>query len=130
MNGVSGQGIGLYLTFANDTGGGIIAERGNIVMNGLSNNSSYGGAIIRLPITATLGSVSISAAGQNYAYYQDAWQGTVSAKNDVNIIGYATAGDGIYLNAGSLSSSDGDVILSGTTTSTNTGHYGIDSVGR
>ena len=54
----------------------------------------------------------------------------MSAKNDVNIIGYATTGDGIYHGIGSISSTDGDVILSGTTTSTNTGHYGIDSVSR
>ena len=127
MNGVSGQGIGLYLTFANSTGGGIVAERGNIVMNGLSNAASYGGSIIRLPITATLGSVSISAAGQNYAYYQDAWSGSVSAKTDVNIIGYATAGHGIYLGIGSISSSNGNVIFSGYTSSATTTDYGIYS---
>jgi autotransporter-associated beta strand protein len=78
-------------------------------------------------VTATLGSVTISAAGQNYGYYQDAYSGSVSAKADVNINGYATAGDGIYVNIGSISSSHGNVILSGTTTSTNTAHYGIES---
>jgi hypothetical protein len=106
LNGVSSSGIGLYLTYAAATGGGITSDEGSIVMNGLSNAASYGGAIIRLPITATLGSVSISAAGQNYAYYQDAWYGSVSAKTDVNIIGYATAGHGIYLGIGSVTSSN------------------------
>ena len=130
LNGVSSSGIGLYLTYAEGTGGGITSDEGNILMNGLSNHASYGGAIIRLPITATLGSITFSAAGQNYAYYQDAWGGSVSAKTDVNIIGYATTGDGIYHGIGSISSTDGDVIMSGTTTSTNTGHYGIESVSR
>ncbi|WP_370624457.1 autotransporter-associated beta strand repeat-containing protein, partial [Polynucleobacter sp. AM-26B4] len=127
LDGVSSSGLGLYLTFTDATGGGIISDEGNVVMNGLSNNVSYGGAIIRLPVTATLGSITISAAGQNYGYYQDAWYGSVSAKTDVNINGYATAGDGIYVNIGSISSSHGNVILSGTTTSTNTAHYGIES---
>jgi fibronectin-binding autotransporter adhesin len=127
LNGVSQLGIGLYLTYASGTGGGITSDTGNIVMNGLSNSSSSGAVIIRLPVTATLGSVTISGAGQGYGYYQDAWQGDVSAKTDVNIIGHANAGDGIYVNIGSISSSHGNVILSGTTTSTNTAHYGIES---
>jgi len=127
VNAVNMQGLALYLTIASASGGGIISDTGNIVMNGLSNNASYGGSVIRLPITATLGSVSISAAGQNYAYYQDNWYGSVSAKTDVNIIGYATANHGIYLGIGSITSSNGNVILSGYTSSTNTGHYGIYS---
>jgi hypothetical protein len=115
LNGVAMGGIGLYLTLYDASGGGIISDTGNIVMNGLSNHASYVGSVIRLPITATLGSVSISAAGQNYAYYQDNWGGSVWAKTNVNIVGYATAGDGIYLNIGSITSSEGNIILSGTT---------------
>jgi hypothetical protein len=79
LNGVSSKGIGLYFSAYDGSSGGITSETGNIVMSGLSNNASYGGALIRLPITATLGSVTISAAGQNYGYYQDAWSGSVSA---------------------------------------------------
>ncbi|WP_251369422.1 autotransporter-associated beta strand repeat-containing protein [Polynucleobacter sp. MWH-Spelu-300-X4] len=130
LKGVSSSGIGLYLTYATGTGGGITSETGNIVMSGLSNAASYGGAIIRLPITATLGSVTVSALGQNYAYYQDAWYGSVSAGTDVNIIGYATAGHGIYLNIGSITSSNGNVTLSGYTSSATTTDYGIYSISR
>jgi fibronectin-binding autotransporter adhesin len=130
LNGVSSLGVGMHLTYASGTGGGITSDTGNIVMNGLSNNSSYGGAIIRLPVTATLGSVTISAAGQNYAYYQDLWYGSVSAKTDVNIVGYAQGYHGIYLDIGSISSSHGNVILSGYTSSTDTAEYGIYSNGR
>jgi autotransporter-associated beta strand protein len=129
LNGVSSSGLGLYLTFTTATGGGIISDEGNVVMNGLSNNASYGGAVIRLPITATLGSVTISASGQSYAYYQDNWYGSVSAKTDVNIIGYAEGNHAIYLGIGSVTSSNGNIIFSGYTTSTNTGHYGIYSNG-
>ena len=41
--------------------------------------------------------------------------------------GYATGVNGIYLGIGSVTSSHGNVILSGVTTSTNTAHYGIES---
>ena len=127
LNGVSGQGIGLYLTFASSTGGGIVAERGNIVMNALNSNASYGAMLIRLPVAATLGSVTINAAGANYGIYQDAWYGSVFAKNDIKMTGYATGAVGIYFGIGSVTSSHGNVILSGVTTSTNTAHYGIES---
>jgi autotransporter-associated beta strand protein len=129
LNGVSSSGIGLYLTYTAGTGGGITSDEGNILMNGLSNAASYGGALIRLPITATLGSVTFSGSGQNYGYYQDAWYGSVWAKTDVNLIGYATNGHGIYLGIGSVTSGDGNVILSGYTSSATTTDYGIYSNG-
>jgi fibronectin-binding autotransporter adhesin len=46
LNGVSSSGIGLYLTYTSKSGigGGITSDTGNIVMNGLSNHASYGGA--------------------------------------------------------------------------------------
>jgi autotransporter-associated beta strand protein len=43
------------------------------------------------------------------------------------MIGYSTAMHGIYLNVGSVTSSDGSIYFSGYTSSTNTGYYGIYS---
>jgi len=127
LKGVSMQGIGSYLTVATGSGGGVISDNGNISIDGLS-NSIYAGTYIRMPITATNGSVYISGAGNGTAgIAQDLWYGSVSAKYDINMIGYATGAHGINLSVGSVTSSNGSVYLSGYASSTNTGYYGIYS---
>lgn len=127
LNAVNMPGIALYLTAANASGGGVISDTGNIVMNGLSNCIAQPATYIRMAITATLGSVTISGAGNKYGIYQDAWSGSVTAKTDVNMIGYALTGYGIYYGIGPVTSSNGNVILSGYTSSATTTDYGIYS---
>jgi hypothetical protein len=132
LKGVSMQGIGLYLTVADggSTTQGVRSDTGNIVMDGLNNNSSYGATYIRLPVVATAGSISISGAGGYNGIRQDAWQGSISASGDINLIGYARATDGLYFNVGSITSTGGSVTLSGYTPSTTTTDYGIYSNAR
>ncbi|WP_215299723.1 autotransporter-associated beta strand repeat-containing protein, partial [Polynucleobacter sp. AP-Nino-20-G2] len=126
LKGVSMGGIGVFLGANNLAGGGVTADTGNIVINALS-NSGYAAVYVRLPVAATLGSVSISGAGSGAGIYQDAWSGAVSAKADINMIGYATSGHGIYYAAGPVSSSNGNINIYGYTSSTNTGYYGTYS---
>ncbi|MBV5337222.1 MAG: hypothetical protein J0653_04445, partial [Deltaproteobacteria bacterium] len=59
LKGVSMGGIGVFLTYASSTGGSVTADTGNIVIDGINNNASYGATYIRMPITSTLGAVSI-----------------------------------------------------------------------
>ena len=130
LKGVSMQGIGIYLTVVSAAGGGVTSDNGNITINGL-NNSGYGSTYLRMPITATNGSVYISGAGNSYygtgGIAQDSGYGSVSAKYDINMIGYSTAMNGVYLNVGSVTSTNGSIYLSGYTSSTNGGYYGIYS---
>ena len=130
LKGVSMPGIGIYLTVATAAGGSVTSDNGNITINGL-NDSGYGSTYVRMPIAATNGSVYISGAGSSSygtgGIAQDGWYGSVSAKYDINMIGYSTAMHGIYLNVGSVTSSDGSIYFSGYTSSTNTGYYGIYS---
>ena len=126
LKGVSMQGIGIYLTVSSGAGGSVTSDTGNIVIDGLS-NSGYAATYIRIPMVATLGSISISGAGNGAGIYQDGYTGSVTAKNDVNMIGYATGGHGIYLGFGSVTSSNGNMVLSGYTSSATTSYYGIYS---
>ena len=127
LKGVSMQGIGLYLTVVDGGSAsyGVTSDTGNIVLDGLSNNASYGGTYIRLPVKATAGSISITGAGAGTGIYQDRDNGNVTAAQNVSMVGYSTGGYGMYVVTGAITSTNGDVTLSGYTSSTNTGHHGI-----
>jgi autotransporter-associated beta strand protein len=130
LKGVSMQGIGVYLTVT-DLGSidGVKSDTGNILIDGLS-NSAYAGTYVRIPVTATAGYVSISGAGSGAGIYQDSAQGNVTADGNISMVGYATAGHGIYYGVGGVTSSNGNVTLSGYSSSSNAGYYGIYSNAR
>ena len=130
LKGVSMQGIGLYLTVINggSSNYGVISDTGNIVMDGLNNNSSFGATYIRLPVVASAGSIYISGAGGYNGIRQDAWQANITAANDIHLIGYAKTSDGLYFSVGGITSTGGNVTMSGYTPVTNAASdYGIYS---
>ncbi|PUE51435.1 hypothetical protein B9Z45_14730 [Limnohabitans sp. 2KL-17] len=130
LKGVSMEGIGLYLTVVNggSSSYGVISDTGNIVMDGLNNNSSFGATYIRLPVVASAGSIYISGAGGLNGIRQDAWQGNITAAGDIQLIGYAKTSDGLYFGVGGITSTGGNVTMSGYTPATNAASdYGIYS---
>jgi filamentous hemagglutinin family protein len=130
LKGVSMQGIGLYLTVVDggSTTQGVRSDTGNIVMDGLNNNTSFGATYIRLPIVASAGSIYISGAGGLNGIRQDAWQGAITASGDINLVGYARSSDGLYFSVGGITSTGGNVTMSGYTPATNAASdYGIYS---
>ncbi|MBU3577884.1 autotransporter-associated beta strand repeat-containing protein, partial [Polynucleobacter sp. UK-Kesae-W10] len=92
----STNGIGVFLTYASGTGGFIKSDTGNINLKGVSNSPNYG-TYVRMPVIATLGSVTISGAGSTGGLAFDGWYGSVAAGQNITLIGYSTAGYGVYL---------------------------------
>ena len=118
------SGIGVYLA-AYDTGtNGITSDSGNISIRAINNTATWWAAYIRQSITASSGSVTISAAGK-YGLALDNFQSVVSASGDINLISYASLYSAIYLNTGvtnTLQSSAGSINFSAYTTDTTTSY--------
>jgi hypothetical protein len=126
ISGTDQSGIGLYLGLDIAGNNGITSTNGNVVLNGINNNSNWYATYMRVPISAA-GSVTISSTGSTWGLSMDYTTGYVNAGTGITMIGYAGAGNGIYIGTGAqaLTSTTGDIILAGYSGAASGAYYSI-----
>ncbi|MBT8584565.1 hypothetical protein G6694_07975 [Polynucleobacter paneuropaeus] len=130
--GASG-GIAFWVYNNSGSGGSVTSTNGNITIQGISTQTytTWYDIYLRTPIIATNGSTTISAAGYYGGIYFD-FNGSVSAKNNIDIIGYggSTSGNGVEFSiAGTAITSNSGGLLRSTNGSITVSGYSASNVG-